>query len=61
MQKYTYVAESLKNGKIMRWTFMPLKVFIAPMKFYSKQGEEYKYSQLVCVLLMNGKRQVKAE
>ncbi len=47
MQKYTYVAESLKNGKIMRWTFMPLKVFIAPMKFYSKQGEEYKYRQLV--------------
>ena len=26
---------------------MPLKVYIAPMKFYSKQGEDYKYKQLV--------------
>lgn len=47
MKKYTYVAESLKNGKIMRWTFMPLKVYIAPMKFYSKQGENLKYRQMV--------------
>jgi hypothetical protein len=47
MKKYTYVAESLKNGKIMRWTFMPLNVFIAPMKFYSKQGQDLKYRQLV--------------
>lgn len=47
MQKYTYVAESLKNGKIMRWTFMPLKVYIAPMKFYSKQGQDLKYRAMV--------------
>ena len=47
MQKYTYVAESLKNGKIMRWTFMPLKVYIAPMKFYSKQGQDMKYRAYV--------------
>lgn len=47
MQKYTYVAESLKNGKIMRWTFMPLNVYIAPMKFYSKQGEDMKYRAFV--------------
>lgn len=47
MKKYTYVAESLKNGRIMRWTFMPLKVYIAPMKFYSKQGQEYKYREMV--------------
>ena len=26
---------------------MPLKVYIAPMKFYSKQGQDYKYSALV--------------
>ncbi len=47
MKKYTYVAESLRNGRIMRWTFMPLKVYIAPMKFYSKQGQEYKYRDMV--------------
>jgi hypothetical protein len=47
MQKYTYVAESLKNGKIMRWTFMPLKVYIAPMKFYSKQGQDMRYRAYV--------------
>lgn len=26
---------------------MPLKVYIAPMKFYSKQGEDYKYRAMV--------------
>ena len=31
----------------MRWTFMPLKVFISPMKFYSKQGQDYKYKSMV--------------
>ena len=31
----------------MRWTFMPLKVYVAPMKFYSKAGEDYKYRGLV--------------
>ncbi len=47
MQKHTYVAESLKNGRIMRWTFMPLNVYIAPMKFYSKQGQDLKYRHMV--------------
>ncbi len=47
MKKYTYVGESLKKGKIMRWTFMPLNVYIAPMKFYSKQGQDAKYRQMV--------------
>lgn len=47
MQSKTYVSQSLKNGKLMRWTYMPLKVYIAPMKFYSKQGEDYKYRQMV--------------
>lgn len=47
MQKRTYVSESLKNGRLMRWTFMPLKVYVAPMKFYSKAGEDYKYRGLV--------------
>ena len=47
MQKHTYVSQSLKNGKLMRWTYMPLKVYIAPMKFYSKAGEDYKYRAMV--------------
>lgn len=47
MQKHTYVAESLKNGRIMRWTFMPLNVYIAPMNFYSKQGQDMKYRHMV--------------
>ena len=47
MNKKTYVQESLRNGRIMRWTMMPLKVYVAPMKFYSKQGEDYKYRGLV--------------
>lgn len=47
MKSKTYVSQSLKNGKLMRWTYMPLKVFVAPMKFYSKQGEDYKYRQMV--------------
>ena len=47
MKKYTYVGESLKKGKIMRWTFMPLNVYIAPMKFYSKPGEDMKFRKMV--------------
>ncbi len=47
MQSKTYVSQSLKNGRLMRWTYMPLKVYVAPMKFYSKQGEDYKYRGMV--------------
>ena len=31
----------------MRWTFMPLNVYIAPMNFYSKQGQDMKYRHMV--------------
>jgi len=47
MEKKTYLQESVKNGRLVRWTFMPLKVYIAPMKFYSKKGQDYKYRGLV--------------
>lgn len=48
MNKKTYLQESLKNGRIMRWTCkMPLKIFIAPMKFYSKQGQDARYRSMV--------------
>ena len=47
MDKKTYLQESVKNGRLIRWTMMPLKVYIAPMKFYSKQGQDAKYRQYV--------------
>lgn len=48
MDKKTYLHESLRKGKIMRWTCkMPLKVYIAPMKFYSKQGQDARYRAMV--------------
>lgn len=49
MQKKTYLQQSLRNGKIIRWQehLMPLKVYIAPFRFYSKLGEEYKYHEMV--------------
>ena len=47
MQTYTYLNGSIKNGNIMRWSMNPLVVYIAPMKFYSKQGEDAKYRKMV--------------
>ena len=47
MDKKTYLQESVKNGRLIRWSFMPLKVYIAPMKFYTKRGQDSKYRALV--------------
>jgi predicted Zn-dependent protease len=47
MKYKTYVSQSLKNGVLMRWTCPSLKVYTAPMNFYSKQGEDYTYRQMV--------------
>lgn len=47
MKTYSYLNGSVKNGNIMRWSINPLVVYIAPMKFYSKQGEDPKYRRLV--------------
>lgn len=49
MQKKTYLQQSLRNGKLIRWTdnSMPLKFYLAPFRFYSKIGEEYKYRDMV--------------
>lgn len=54
-QLQTYLEQSLRNGKLMRWIdgAMPLKVYIAPFRFYSKQGEEYKYREMVLRALEN--------
>ena len=46
MQIKSYLNESVKNGYLLRWTRMPITVYIAPMKFYSKQGEEAAYRRL---------------
>lgn len=45
----TYLQESLRNDQIIRWSdsSMPLKVYISPFRFYSKQGEDYKYREMV--------------
>ena len=47
MDKKTYLQESVKGGKLIRWISMPLKVFIAPMNFYSKKGQDLKYRGFV--------------
>ena len=41
MKLKTYLNESVKNGFLLKWARMPLNVYIAPMKFYSKQGEDF--------------------
>lgn len=56
MEKKTYLQESIKNGRLMRWNMMPLKVYIAPMKFYSKQGQDNKYRRFVIQALDEWKR-----
>lgn len=53
MQKKTYLQESLQKGKLVRWggsntaKSLNLKVYIAPFRFYSKPGEDYKYREMV--------------
>ena len=47
MQRKTYLNGSIKNGNIMRWPVNTLTVYIAPMKFYSKPGEDAKYRKMV--------------
>ncbi len=47
MQRKTYLNGSIKNGNIMRWPINNLTVYIAPMKFYSKPGEDAKYRKMV--------------
>lgn len=61
MQKRTYVSESLINGRLMRWTYMPLNVYVAPMKFYSKAGEDYKYRGMVKRALEEWQRATKGK
>ena len=47
MKPTTYLNGSIKNGMVVRWITNPLVVYIAPMKFYSKPGEDPKYRKMV--------------
>lgn len=47
MKLKTYLNYSVKNGYLLKWTRMPVNVYIAPMKFYSKQGEDLTYRKMV--------------
>lgn len=47
MEMKTYLQESYKKGRLMRWTFMPLNVYISPMKFYTKQGQDHIYQGMI--------------
>ncbi len=47
MKNKTYLNESVKNGYLLKWHKMPINVYIAPMKFYSKQGEDLIYRKMV--------------
>lgn len=47
MKLKTYLNESVRNGFLLKWARMPLNVYIAPMKFYSKQGEDFVYRKMV--------------
>lgn len=47
MEIKSYLNGSVKNGYLLKWPKMPITVYIAPMKFYSKQGEDATYQKLV--------------
>ncbi len=47
MKHKTYLNESVKNGYLLKWHRMPINVYIAPMNFYSKQGEDLVYRKMV--------------
>lgn len=47
MQRYTYLNNSIREGIVSRWTASTLKVYIAPMNFYTKTGEDNKFRKMV--------------
>lgn len=58
MRKFTYLQQSLNKGHIARWSAncMPLKIYIAPCKFYSVAHESDKYHQMVLRALREWER-----
>ncbi len=49
MSQMTYLQPGLRNNKLVRWmdNCMPLRVYIAPFRWYKAKNEGYKYSSLV--------------
>lgn len=47
MKIKTYLNDSVKNGYLLKWPKMPINVYISPMNFYSKQGEDIAYRKMV--------------
>lgn len=49
MQQISYVTDCLKENRIIRWpdNCMPLKVYIAPFRWYKAKNEGYLYNQMV--------------
>ena len=47
MPNYTYLNASIRDGIVSRWSATTLKVYIAPMNFYTKTGEDTKYRKMV--------------
>ncbi len=49
MEKLTYLQDNLKDNRLIRWpeNCFPLRLYVAPFKFYSLQNESYKYQALV--------------
>ena len=58
MRKFTYLQQSLNKGHIARWSpnCMPLKIYIAPCKFYSVAHEAHKYHEMVLRALREWER-----
>ena len=52
----TYLNASVRSGYLMKWSRMPIAVFIAPMKFYSKPGEDLEYRKLAVMALETWER-----
>ncbi len=49
MKKITYLQNNLNDTKLVRWPdqAFPLKLYIAPFRWYRAQNEGYKYQQMV--------------
>ena len=56
MEIKSYLNGSVKNGYLMKWTKMPIAVYIAPMNFYTKQGEDVAYRKMVVKALETWER-----
>lgn len=49
MNQISYLSNCLKNDKLLRWSdnCMPLKVYVAPFRWYKAKGQEYHYYAMV--------------